>query len=144
MDETAFAKKVSEFSRLIGYDPIGDEPDYKNFFSAHAIDIPYIILSKDPEVSPEDTAKGISELWKGESVALFIPGRKFDTFGTRKGRGGGWYDRFLSKVPREWFRIGVLSETQLSDEKLERKSWDEPMDVLLVWESGTWRIISVF
>lgn len=64
-------------------------------------------------------------------VYLFIPGTAFDAFGTRHGRGGGWYDRFLALAPRSWLRIGIAKRAQISNTPLEREAWDEPMDWLL-------------
>ncbi len=70
-------------------------------------------------------------------VVILIPGRLFDITGTRHGRGGGWYDRFLAAVPREWFRVGFCYESQFSAAPLLREAWDQPMDaVCVVGEDG--------
>ncbi|MBX9792941.1 MAG: hypothetical protein K2Y02_01440, partial [Burkholderiaceae bacterium] len=61
--------------------------------------------------------------------------------GTRHGKGGGWYDRFLSKTPAKWLRIGVLNETRLSATLLTRESWDEPMDFLALQTEVGWHYI---
>jgi len=73
----------------------------------------------------------VREMPPGARVYVLVPGRRFDRFGTRHGRGGGWYDRFLSAVPRTWLRVGVLRPDQLRDEPLSRQDWDEPMDWLV-------------
>lgn len=64
---------------------------------------------------------------------ILLPGRAFDEAGTRHGQGGGWYDRFLSRVPVEWVRLGVCFSNQLSPIPLEAKPWDEPVDALYVY-----------
>lgn len=64
--------------------------------------------------------------------AVLMPGRRFDAAGTRHGQGGGWYDRFLARVPDEWLRIGFSYDDQLSPTPLIRKEWDQQMDYVVV------------
>lgn len=59
---------------------------------------------------------------------IVIPGRKFDMHMTRHGRGCGYYDRFLHNITA--IKIGLCYQMQLFD-KLERKSWDIPMDMVI-------------
>ena len=72
-----------------------------------------------------------------KKTAILIPGRKFDATGTRHGQGGGWYDRFLARVPREWLRIGFCYGTQFSKEPIERMEWDQVMDIVCVVDEGS-------
>ncbi len=44
---------------------------------------------------------------------LFIPGLGFDSRGGRLGRGGGYFDRFLKKVPARAIKMGVAFREQL-------------------------------
>lgn len=74
-----------------------------------------------------------------DSTYLLIPGTKFDEAGTRHGRGGGWYDRFLATAPAHWLRIGVVADNQWSNTKLIRQEWDQPMDGFLFSDSATVR-----
>ncbi len=143
MDEAAFANKISGYSRIIGYQPMADEPVYADFLKQFGVNVPEETIPADASLSPFDTAEHMASSHANDSVAIFVPGQRFDVSGTRHGRGHGWYDRFLSKVPREWFRVGVLNGNQFSPETLSRKSWDEPMDALLVYEEGAWRVVSV-
>ena len=46
-------------------------------------------------------------------AAVIVPGLAFDRAGRRLGRGGGFYDRFLSTVPPEVLRIGVCFDEQI-------------------------------
>jgi 5-formyltetrahydrofolate cyclo-ligase len=47
---------------------------------------------------------------------IIIPGLAFDTQGNRLGRGRGYYDRFLAKVPKSVTKIGVCFDEQIVDE----------------------------
>lgn len=87
---------------------------------------------------PVATANELIAAHPTDAAYLLIPGREFDRSGTRHGRGGGWYDRFLSIVPSDWIRIGVARQQDVSDAPLVRQSWDEPMDWLLIESHGTW------
>ena len=48
--------------------------------------------------------------------AWLVPGLAFTKKGGRLGYGGGWYDRFLCKVPKRVPKIGVAYAFQLVDE----------------------------
>ena len=44
---------------------------------------------------------------------VVVPGLAFDTQGRRLGRGGGFYDRFLSKLPRRTRQLGICFDEQI-------------------------------
>lgn len=46
---------------------------------------------------------------------VVVPGLAFTVAGDRLGQGGGWYDRFLSKVRPDCVSIGVCFSEQLVD-----------------------------
>jgi 5-formyltetrahydrofolate cyclo-ligase len=52
---------------------------------------------------------------EGLDVVL-VPGLAFDEAGRRLGRGGGFYDRFLSQIPARVRRIGLAMEAQVLPE----------------------------
>src|SRR5690606_12401926 len=60
---------------------------------------------------------------------MVIPGRAFDVYGGRQGRGHGYYDRFLTQHPHS-YRIGIAYESQLTP-ALRLKPHDVPMHVVI-------------
>ena len=83
-------------------------------------------------LDPAQEAARLISIMGAQAVVILIPGRRFDASGTRYGQGGGWYDRFLAAVPREWLRIGICYDDQLSPTLLVRESWDQAMDYVVV------------
>lgn len=126
---------------IISYSPLPDEPDPGPYLRTHAAR--GVSVLPTPDIPAEKVARAFSDKYQRKKVAILVPGREFDTKGTRHGRGGGWYDRFLAAVPREWHRVGVLTTNELSAGALVRESWDEPMDALLVWDGAKWDMMAV-
>lgn len=135
-------EKLRRADAIIGYSPMGDEPDVHGFLIDNQILNSGRSIVADKDISPHDFASALLKVHAGERICVLIPGRKFDYFGTRHGRGGGWYDRFLKELPSSWTRIGVLNVSQLSEEKLKRESWDEPVDYLVIAEKNSWNILT--
>jgi 5,10-methenyltetrahydrofolate synthetase len=69
---------------------------------------------------------------------VVVPGRAFDLGGRRLGRGGGYYDRLLARLPRGVVRMGVTTDEAIV-EQVPAGSHDEPVD-WLVTESGVRRV----
>lgn len=125
------------------YNPMKDEVDFNepNF----PIEIPNkkIVLSQNPKIDPFMEAKKCIEKYKAEQVFVLVPGRRFDIFGNRKGRGLGWFDRFLSKIPENWKKIGVLYKKDLSKVVLQTNSWDQKMDMLIIRKEDEWLVKNI-
>ncbi len=69
--------------------------------------------------------------------AVLVPGLGFDDRGGRLGRGGGFYDRFLSRLPEGAARIGVAWSGRVVD-RVPMEAWDQKVD-MLVTERGVER-----
>ena len=87
-----------------------------------------------PEVDPNPRAKprqpnGVVMAQSPPAVVL-IPGIAFTSEGSRLGRGGGFYDRFLRTLPKSTLRIGVCFSTQIMP-VLPIERHDEPVSFLL-------------
>ncbi len=59
-----------------------------------------------------------------------MPGVAFDRSGHRLGYGGGFYDRFLARLPARALRIGVAFDQQVLDE-LPAEEHDQPVDLVV-------------
>lgn len=131
------AKLLAPFQAFVTYSPLRTEVDWRTMVTLPK-GVVYTIL---PRASLDPLKEALSAMEHiGEApCAILIPGKRFDAHGTRHGQGGGWYDRFLSRVPKEWLRVGFCSEQQFSKDSLIRKSWDQPMDAVVVMgeKSGT-------
>ena len=63
-----------------------------------------------------------------EDIDIFlVPGTAFDKEGNRKGRGKGYFDRFLADVKGKKPIVGLCYKSQIV-EKLKTNSWDIPVD----------------
>jgi hypothetical protein len=141
--EDGLLKILREADVIIGFSPLSDEADYRPFLKAHGIKDPSEIIPPDLSQSPGELANTYLLKYDKKKVAVLIPGRLFDLSGTRYGRGGGWFDRFLSYVPESWTRVGVLRDSNFNDEPLKRELWDQPVDYLLIDRKSGWEGIAV-
>ena len=121
---------LSSYEAFVTYAPLHAEVPYAELVSLSE----GVVYGIAPRASlvPEEEARNALRAVGKRKTALLIPGRRFDAQGARDGRGGGWYDRFLSKVPRAWLRIGFCYARQFSETPLVQNAWDEPMDVVCV------------
>ena len=62
---------------------------------------------------------------------MVVPGIAFDRSGHRLGHGGGYYDRFLEKMPQPVFTVGLAFDFQIVD-KLPTHTTDIPVDKVII------------
>ena len=72
----------------------------------------------------------------GEKPLWLIPALAFDKYGTRLGRGGGFYDRMLENAPG--IRVGVFYQCQYSSEALPCEEHDQKL-AMAVTEKSVYR-----
>jgi 5-formyltetrahydrofolate cyclo-ligase len=126
-----FLERLAKYDVGIGYNPTSMEVSPFEFLPTLSTKVVYTIQPVASLV-PAEVAQKAREFVANSSAFILVPGRRFDATGTRHGKGAGWYDRFLSIVPKEWFRIGFCYDDQFSEEPLVRQAWDQPMDVVYV------------
>ena len=61
---------------------------------------------------------------------IVVPGLAFDRAGRRLGRGGGWYDRLLSRLPESTLCVGLFFAAQELAEIAEEPH-DRPLNLIL-------------
>ena len=131
MDTADDIEGISEqYECVITYIPLSDEVVPEKYFHTEATHV--YAIPPDKRQDPILEAEELSTRFNGLRVLVLVPGQAFDASGTRHGRGGGWYDRFLANAPREWKRIGFCYDDQFSAELLTCEAWDEPIDLVYV------------
>jgi 5-formyltetrahydrofolate cyclo-ligase len=131
----ALTQLLSSYQAFITYQPLRSEADFSFLsFPPHSFTIE---IPARASLDPLELAGKMTALSGTLSTAILIPGRMFDASGTRHGQGGGWYDRFLANVPREWLRVGFCFSDQLSPTPLKRESWDQAMDYVVAVDRET-------
>lgn len=68
-----------------------------------------------------------TDTYRGSIDVIFVPGVLFDCYRRRIGRGGGYYDRFLSRQ-RHAVKIGVCYSFQLKQHSLPHTWLDHKVD----------------
>lgn len=71
---------------------------------------------------------------------LVVPALAVDRTGTRLGRGGGSYDRALSRVPRRTLVVALLYDGELVDDLLPHEPHDRRVNAVVTPAAGFRRI----
>lgn len=133
-------KLVSQCEVSILYIPTKTEVNYNNPSFPLEIHANNLLIPNTRDNNPFELATNCITKFKNTKVCILIPGTEFDIHGTRHGKGAGWYDRFLSKIPSAWLRIGIVDKPKMSHSKLLRQEWDEPVEWIIVQDGTSWRI----
>ena len=133
MSKSDLQNILTRYPSAISYRPLKGELDPPIFVN---VSVQYKIAA-ERSAEPSSTANEIKTVLGNTGVCIFLPGTKFDAQGVRYGRGGGWYDRFLSQTPAEWLRVGCCSQEQFSETPLKKEVWDELVDWVCVKKTNT-------
>lgn len=80
-----------------------------------------ILTPKEEFVRPVDPT---------EIDVVLVPGVAFDHHGYRVGYGGGFYDRFLTKIRKDTKKIAIGYSLQILDQ-VPRESFDIPVEMII-------------
>lgn len=133
-----FISMITTCNAAILYTPINGEIDFNDQTFVLALPQNRIVVPHAKNSDPYIWADMCIDRFKNDNPYILIPGTRFDKYGTRYGKGVGWYDRFLSTIPREWQRIGIAHTSQISSSPLKREMWDEPIDWLITHDGIMW------
>ena len=124
------------------YHPLPDEPVVDIEREGKLILLPKVISDTEMELriftSDGDLERGAFGIMepKGKPFydydaveVIIIPGTQFDLSGGRRGRGKGYYDRFLPRL-KNAYKIGVCFESQLVSQ-VQMKAHDVYMDEVI-------------
>ncbi|MFH1317285.1 MAG: 5-formyltetrahydrofolate cyclo-ligase [Candidatus Woesearchaeota archaeon] len=75
--------------------------------------------------------KNIVDFQKQDIDIFFVPGTLFDKYGNRKGRGKGYFDRFLKDIKGKKPIIGLCNSNQYVD-SIQPNETDIPVDKVIV------------
>lgn len=136
-------KLVLQCEASILYKPLKGEINYNEHSFSLKIHSNNLILPNNKNSDPFEWATKCITKFKNTKPYILIPGTQFDRHGTRHGKGRGWYDRFLSKVPRTWLRVGITNMREISHSPISRQEWDESVDWIIVSNGNLWEVYKI-
>ena len=139
-------KLLSRCTASIVYRPMRDEIKYDRAPLPSNIFNTILELPHSKNSNPGEWAEKCRLNFRNNNPCIIIPGSEFDIFGARHGHGLGWYDRFLSQIPKRWLRIGIIDSSRLSFMPITQQSWDEPVDWIAVYNQSmsSWKFYETF
>ncbi|PRY53491.1 5-formyltetrahydrofolate cyclo-ligase [Knoellia remsis] len=141
----AAATGVPRGGTVAAYEALPSEPPTEATLAALAaggirVIVPVTLPDRDLDwCDPADPAR--TPLGRDAIAAarlVLVPALAADTGGTRLGRGGGSYDRALTRRHRDARVLAVLHPGELRTDPLPCGDHDEPVDGVLTAEGVTW------
>lgn len=128
-------RHARQSERLMSFVSMPLEIDTLPLFTGHSMIVPYCeseeivparIRSLD-ELEPAENMKNLEpkltirqdvsrQVLPEQIGVVLVPGLAFDPFGNRLGRGKGYYDRFLRRLPADVLTIGLALDDMLRDQ----------------------------
>ena len=139
-------------ARVALFAPLPSEPDIealweegsRSFCYPRVVgsEIEFVEVRSLADLTPSPWHPGVREvacheariIVPSELGLILVPGLAFTRDGHRLGRGGGFYDRFLSRLPASTSKLGVCFDRQIV-ESLPAESHDQLVDAVAT-ESG--------
>lgn len=86
-------------------------------------------FKNDIEIGPYEIKQPRKTQYNEMSVIdmVIVPGVAFDRSGNRLGRGGGYYDRFLSSLNKQTITVGLAYDVQMFDQLPSLQDHDVPV-----------------
>lgn len=133
------------------YMPLPDEPDLtpaaiRCFQQGKSVCVPFVDWRREDMYAVEANTfddeqmeldeRGLRRPREGRPIPvsaidlIVVPGLAFDAQGRRLGRGGGFYDRFLTRLSNRTVRVGLAFDVQIV-ESVPVENHDGLMDVVV-------------
>ena len=112
VDLTPAAIRCFQAGKTVCVPSVNWQRKYMNAVEVHSFDDHIMELDEHGLRTPRDGTPIPTNLID----LVVVPGLAFDAHGHRLGRGGGYYDRFLSKLKRSATSIGLAFDVQMIDQ----------------------------
>ena len=147
LDKLLVLSKFKNAKKIFCYVNTGGEVDTKGIFEyciGNKIEIWMPVILNNGNMCGVKAEKTVDIKYFSPTTCLFIDKNKYLEFDmiitplvavdiqkNRLGRGGGYYDKFLSKLSVPFTSIGLAYDEQVSSEYLPAEAHDMPLDIII-------------